>query len=129
MILPTNALADKPATDATLIRIAGALERIAGDIERLAVLAEADHLRTQRRLATLAQRLVDDAHGADEAFVVADTRLANGAKYPRERDVLTAWVRRSEGEAMAAWERLRAFEARHPEITLPSPSWSAEADA
>jgi hypothetical protein len=105
------------------MRIAGALERIAGDVERLAVLAEGEHLRAQRRLASIAQKLVDDAHGADEAFVVADTRLADGAKHLRERDVLTDWVRRSEDEAIAAWERLRAFQARHPEVTLPRPSW------
>jgi hypothetical protein len=128
MILPKNALADEPKLDTTLTRIAAALERIAGDIERLAVLAEGEQLRAQRRLAAIAQRLVDAAHSADELWAVADKRLGV-AEYPRERDVLQAWASRSEDDAVEAWERLRAFQARHPEITLPSPSWEAEADA
>jgi hypothetical protein len=105
------------------MRIAGALERIAGDLERLVVLAEDEQLRAQRRLASLAQRLVDAAHSADERFAVADKRFADGAKYPREREVLVDWMRRSEDEAIDAWERLRGFQTRHPEVTLPRPSW------
>lgn len=100
------------------------VESIASSLLSLTILLRDARVRQEATLASVAQWLVDEAHRADEAFARADDRLVKAAKYPTERKAMEGLAHQLERDAIRAWERLREFQAWHPEVTVPDlASW------